>query len=338
MAVNSFRKQFKRLLRPWQNQGTEGFTLIELLVVMLIASGIVSGLLYLVVELQQTDQRESSRSETQREMQLALDYISGELREAVYVYEGECLTGRGSRTDEDFCPGIVNYIPANLTAANQSIPVLAFWKQQRLPSVVRQACADGSAEPGTPCLAGSSYALIVYSLSTANPNNIWDGNARITRYALTQFDSTGARNPSWTNPGINQRFQQWPLDAEGNNLQATRPGNTGIEVLVDFVDDGTGAIADNVPLWNNVGQACPGTDEYNLSLDEDSLTGAFANAKTFYACVSDTPIIQNRDTIVYLRGNARGRPGVGGNNTFLPTLETRVLSRVVLGKSPGASE
>ena len=78
-----------------RRSSAKGFTLIELLVALLIGGIISSALLYGVVELLQTNQRESSRAETQREMQLALDYISSELREAVFVYDGGCLVGTG---------------------------------------------------------------------------------------------------------------------------------------------------------------------------------------------------------------------------------------------------
>lgn len=74
-----------------KNSETAGFTLIELLVAIVIASLIIVVLLSLVVEILQIDHRQAARDETQQEMQRALNFISEELREAVYVYDGNCL-------------------------------------------------------------------------------------------------------------------------------------------------------------------------------------------------------------------------------------------------------
>jgi hypothetical protein len=75
-------------------------------------------------------------------------------------------------------------------------------------------------------------------------------------------------------------------------------------------------------------------------------TPGFSGVRGFFACISvrllqnnstgqqeevDTGV--NQDTILYVRGNAKGRPGIIGDN-FLPSLETRVLSRGVLTKRP----
>jgi prepilin-type N-terminal cleavage/methylation domain-containing protein len=110
-----------------------GFTLIELLVAIIIASLIISSLLYLVIDILQIDNREAARNETQREMQMAMDFISNELREAMYVYDGTCLqTGQGVLKDRNYCPGLAGnttkYIP---TFANQT-PILAFWKPEEI--------------------------------------------------------------------------------------------------------------------------------------------------------------------------------------------------------------
>ncbi|NET50384.1 MAG: prepilin-type N-terminal cleavage/methylation domain-containing protein, partial [Merismopedia sp. SIO2A8] len=71
---------------------SQGFTLIELLVTALIGSIIVTGLLFLTNELLTSDRRESTKTETQRDLNLALDFMGAELREAIYVYpNAACL-------------------------------------------------------------------------------------------------------------------------------------------------------------------------------------------------------------------------------------------------------
>jgi hypothetical protein len=93
---------------------------------------------------------------------------------------------------------------------------------------------------------------------------------------------------------------------------------------------------------------CPGTDLYSQSPTDGTLnsTAGFSGVRGFFACISIRPPIQsngagqrevdtgvNQDTILYVRGNADGRPGIIGD-AFLPSLETRVLSRGVLTKRP----
>jgi prepilin-type N-terminal cleavage/methylation domain-containing protein len=315
-----------------------GFTLIELLVVVVIAGGIISGLLYLVVELLTADQRESSRTQTQQEMQMALDYISAELREAVYIYDEECLgsSAHGTTSDVDYCPGLYNHIPSKLTPANNSYPILAFWKHQIWPSVVREACDDlDDTDPlRRQCQIGHSYALVVYTLDKSN-SDTWDGLARIRRYSLPRFQTSSSAPgyepvDGYVDPGAYmQEFRSWPIYAssEGGtpeNQQATAGTlvNDGGDVLVDFVDDRLRV--------SSSAAACP--SDY-LFAHDTNIAASIANS--FYACVGNRDEIgQNRDVIVFLRGNAAGRDGIHGENSFLPTLETRVLSRAVIERLP----
>lgn len=315
-----------------------------------IASGIIAGLMYIVVELMGTDQRESSRSETQREMQMALDYMSTELREAVYVYTGDDLRCAG--LGGSGCRPLTEYLPASVS--DNSTPIIAFWKQKPYPSNVasgsdRAKCysADPNVYRGISCLASSSYALVVYSLSQANPNNIWSReNARVTRYELSEFNSQGQFNQGYVNPGAFGNFATWPYGKSPVtgaivNLQTVamisgRPSgrpDRPAAVLVDFVDTTLQTVT------------CPDpAGAYSLS--PNTGTANSGQARGFYACISVRPPIPgtsgaarevntgvNQDIVLYLRGNANGRPGIIGN-VFLPALETQVLSRGVLSKRP----
>jgi prepilin-type N-terminal cleavage/methylation domain-containing protein len=87
-----------------------GFTLLELLVAMIVSSIVVSGLLYIMVELLKTDRRESVLDQTQRDIQRAVDYISDDIREAVYIYS---------------TPSTVT---AQITNPPGGVPILAFWR------------------------------------------------------------------------------------------------------------------------------------------------------------------------------------------------------------------
>jgi prepilin-type N-terminal cleavage/methylation domain-containing protein len=322
-AIESWFKQ--RWLATQRNHRTishttRGFTLLELLVATAIGGGIIAGLMFMVVQLTNTDLRESSRSETQREMQLALDYISTELREAVYVYDGDQLQN------------LSQFLP-NAVAGNNSVPVLAFWRQHPFPAWARDWCRTRTSDqtPGVACESGSSYSLVVYSISTLNNNNIWSDNARITRYALTEFGSNANElTQGYVNPGLyNNNFATWPfpLDDATNDLRQQTPrsgrppGNlVGTPVtLVDYV--------------NNNGRPTPSCPTGYTPTPANNVRG-------FYACVSrrmDTS--ENQDVILYVQGDVSGRPGYTiegfrATNDTLPALETRVFTRGALRRLP----
>jgi prepilin-type N-terminal cleavage/methylation domain-containing protein len=373
MVTTFLKSQLARVWSSRRRGHDNGFTLVELLIVTIIAGGIVSGLLFLVVELLTADQRDSSRNETQRDMQRALDYISSELRQAVYVYPGDCLGTApvGTRGDPNYCPGLSNFLPTNVVSlansSSQSVPILAFWRQKDLPPIVKGRCASAAsldaANPiNTPnnsvisCATGNSYALVVYSISKANSSNIWNGNARITRYELPQFKyTTGDPSAGYALPIVNNKqiFRIWPYGSnEAAAVGTQNPGSPDgtLTVLTDFVDDGKGAealaLASGSPA--PITSTCPDdpttindttTPNFDEGLDYtiSPATYSFQNSsiRSFYACVSNTPNIDNRNVILYIRGNASGRPGINTQKDFLATLSTQVLSRGILDKDPG---
>ncbi|HIK57213.1 MAG TPA: prepilin-type N-terminal cleavage/methylation domain-containing protein [Synechococcales cyanobacterium M55_K2018_004] len=375
MTKRLLRSLIQIWLKSCRRSPSAGFTLLEVLIVALIAGAIVSGLLFMIVQLLTADQQESSRTETQREMQLAMDFIASELREAVYVYTGSCLRGTtATPTSVRDCPGLPAYLPASLSAASTSattgsVPVLAFWRQNRIPRGLQERCRTETTIPTVggvevPCVSGHSYALVVYSLSLANPSNTWQGEARITRYMLEEFQRNSSvssetapnsfvRTPGYVNPSLyGNIFDSWPWYGNASNtivnMQLTNGGRpTGNpQVLVDYVDDGrvgtavSGTADDNPIIGTGTGATLcdpltgtPTTAPFEISPHPEMLNrDRFRNVRSFYACVSRLPTTQYREVQLFLRGNANGRPGVG-TDAFLPTLETRVLSRAVLERT-----
>ncbi|KPQ39832.1 MAG: pseudopilin HpsC [Phormidium sp. OSCR] len=322
-------------LNPANNSG---FTLTEILVSMIIAGLVMSGLLGLMVELLTSDARETARTETQREMQMALDYISSDIRESVYVYDGDCMDG-----ETDSCDGFVNAI-----SRDNSVPVLAFWKLEDLPkAVVDNHCSGGGQAPlDVPCLSGRSYSLIVYYLTRNEENDAtWSGLGRLQRARLATFTSQGG--PNFTPPyapveeGSGDKpstFQKWQPD----NMSAFQ-----VTTLVDFVD--------SRPL-DEIGRS-QGTDEpsvgcpdgHIITPSDDTLNAnGFGEVRNFYACIRDDSIPAdddddenatsqtfNQKVILFLRGNAAGKPGIRDANIgFMPAIQTQVLNRSVREKTP----
>lgn len=319
-----------------------GFTLIELLTAVAIGWIVISALIYFIVQMLQTNQKEFALAQTQVEMDEALSYIRNELEEAVYVYEGDCLTGRGKPDDNNYCYGLTKWI----TFPNNVTPVLAFWKLEQLPyrqnptTVQDLPSADRCNNNNNDCLntllTRSSYTLVVYSLSRENPNNIWNKNlARITRYELRQFDpddlakavSSQTITPGWANPTTNGRsFASWPRAGDGSE-PSSRPQYRDV-VLVDLVD-----LHDK----DFPAPSCP--TGYSITPPN-----ALNNNNSFYACVGAPSLGTSQDVIVYLRGNAIERAGGQTINEktnplfYKPLIQTRVKTRAVFQRKPPSIE
>lgn len=324
MNIHFLRFLLHRLDFIKKNHQTTGFTLIELLVSIVMAGIIVSSLLFMVVNLLQTDQKESATNQTQTEMQVAMDYIISDLRNAVYVY--------------DDVSKLSTYLP-EFDTTNK--PILAFWKaesvaeqNQSLPSdctlatftaLQKEECASLRVRQNT-------YTLVVYLQST-DKGGEWTGTSRIRRYHLRKYKNTNTEKMStlsqskgYVEPSqTNTSFQKWPIsNVDGTtNLQGTgnRPAKDNGDVLVDFVAD---------PSSTSVKvTSCPSTDY--------TRTPAATGYTSFFACVRKEAdsVGLNQDIIVFLRGNPVGKPGIfSAADNLLPTLQSQVVARGVLDKTP----
>ncbi len=364
--------QLKMLLRFFpKGNDRRGFTLIELLVAMLISGLIVSGLLYLVVEVLGINQKDASRSDTQRDIQAASDYIARDLRESFYVYGTEieedasgnktlasCLRDYGAGSTEargtnSQCTGLLQYLPVSLRS-NENIPVLAFWKPEPLPEIVKKRCETDADKIGRlssdpkydaaldkiPCVAQRMYTLVIYSLSTENPGNIWKGRARIKRYTVPHFTETSTvKNPGWAAPvaSDDKRPLSWPFGkADGGivKLQQSVASGEGV-VLTDFVD--------HKYDLNNVPEAPEDLEAKTPAPTPTSSSGycpptfEVANYKKFrpefYACVRRASINENPEVRFVIKGNAAGRGGIPRNTGEVPfQMESHVIGRAAYSK------
>lgn len=356
MNIQYLVSLLRRLQGNHPKRKISGFTLIELIASMAIATIVVSGLMSLLVQLLSTNQQESGQTQTQNDMQLALDYITADLREAVYVYPGECLTatGEGSKTattvSPNFCPGVVNHIK---TPPDNSMPILAFWKLDILPKELIDDCdvpvtiPATTPPPGVPCTSGRTYTLVVYFLRKNLPSETeWPGKARLLRYELPNYKSDGTLITNYVSPEqLGVGFRKWPYQVIGGavtNLQTAIPGsdNANAQVLVDFVDDTARAEDSTVN--------CPtdATKDIYYQITPDVTAIPFAGVRSFYGCVRVNKTTEgaldvydggaiNQDVLVFLRGNSEGRIQAGSGNS-LPSLNTQVLRRGIVNKEPKA--
>lgn len=326
-----------RLLLAFKRSSIKGFTLLELLIAVTISSIVVSGLLYLVVELLRIDSRETALEEVQRDTQRAMNYMVDELREAVYVYSTP-----GTITTPNTIANSVTGVGAALPSG--SVPILAFWKASpisagNMPSGACSTTFSGSAAKISACEAlkirRASYDLVVYS-QISGPARPWKGKSRIVRYVLKQYEDarTLQETIGYVNPGIDRftvdSFKDWVKGA------GTLPSNRSA-VLVDYID---ARLTTGTPIDCNALTGSPGY----LSSPPNAVTGT-----SFFACIRDTDTQSddrqregqfsrsNQDVYLFLRGDASVRSSSlspASDASRSPTLQTQVLIRGIINKSP----
>ena len=322
---------------------SNGFTLIELLISIVIASLVTSGLLALVNEVIRVDRREVSLENVQRDMQRSINYVTDDLREAVYVYSTP-TTVTSLLTPADLPTGSSNR-PAR--------PVLAFWKPEFLSTnessfLENSVNCDTLSDPlDDECnalkLRQSYYTLVIYFTlenTASDTNSNWDGQARLIRYVLPQYKNaairnlatTGGQTSGYTDPVNN--FADWePAAGE------TTDGDWN--VLVDFVD--APVSTSGPPLLTNCNEFGPG---YQLSPS----TGSTLRSDSFMSCISLPGTAANgtnQEVVVLLRGNAKtaaqelasptttdGTATTAFSSSALPVLKSRVLVRGAANKNP----
>jgi len=365
--INLFFQRYGRKSRSRKGK-TAGFTILELLVAILISTAIVILLGELVVDLLQTDRREYARTETEREMQMALDYMVNDLREAAYVYNNKELNvGRGTNNS---VPRLRDKIP-NI---NGYEPILAFWKPEQIPY------QETSSSTGINCgsqpnpvtqewqfcnnqqIRRRTLTLVVYyqTINQAADNQKWKGRSRIVRFQLRRFPNSAfndgsvtqaEQNPKYVAPLENSvTFVTWPgtLDGNGTFIDPGLPiatfDNDTAPVLVDFVDYPTGVPGtrrpeDNVLAPSDSRDQCPVT--HPPIPPRTGSTNNF-NDPSFVACVSDSTATTsssgsvgtptNQDVILFLRGNPTGKAGI--KIPPLIAVRTQAVARGVIDKKP----
>jgi prepilin-type N-terminal cleavage/methylation domain-containing protein len=313
MNSTSPKFQLMRWLLSLNRLSRKGFTLMELLIAIAIGSVIMSTLLYLVVEMTQASRREEVLTQTQQDMQRALDYISRDAREAVYVYS----------TPTDIT-GELDDLPAGAD------PILAFWRLDPIDvsAIGATQCAAAENECNALKIRQSAHTLVVYLQEENGDGSIWGGPSRILRYELPKYDdvSTLTQNTGYSDPTVCNSFGDWNGYVAGCDPSANNGNTDGtVAVLTDSVD----------ALDTGDAGSCPDNNNYMLTS---------ANADSFYSCVrlglgSESDTNTNQTLVVYLRGNAtEGQDGL--INTFseegrTPTIQSEVLIRGVLNKRVG---
>ena len=321
------------LLQGWMKFSTRknrdhGFTLVELLIGLVMAFLVLTPLFGLMISIMNTDEKEQAKTTSEQELQTAIDFITRDLQQAVYIYDSQGVTNNYSATAAN--SGIRDSLP---TVAG-GVPILVFWKQEVVSNVIPTTGPNDDA---------SVYSLVAYYLINS-PSTIWSNTARIARWQIKD----GVRSPSDTsgvtcNPSYNTSIKFVdadncpspgfkPFDLVMNQWQRSGSFTNDPQVLVDFIDQ-TPRDQTNVP---NITPSCAQDDnQSSVTITPISST----TMTSFYACVSNYADPTNQGQVIstaqiFIRGNALARIQTSNidyednsQQTYFPTVSAIIQAR-----------
>jgi type II secretory pathway pseudopilin PulG len=321
------------LLQGWMKFSTRknrdhGFTLVELLIGLVMAFLVLTPLFGLMISIMNTDEKEQAKTTSEQELQTAIDFITRDLQQAVYIYDSQGVTNNYNTIAAN--SGIKDSLP---TVAG-GVPILVFWKQEVVSNVIPTTGPNDDA---------SVYSLVAYYLINS-PSTIWSNTARIARWQIKD----GVRSPSDTsgvtcNPSYNTSIKFVdadncpspgfkPFDLDMNQWQRSGSFTNDPQVLVDFIDQ-TPRDQTNVP---NIIPSCAQDDnQQGVTITPISST----TMTSFYACVSNYADPTNQGQVIstaqiFIRGNALARIQTSNidykdksQQTYFPTVSAIIQAR-----------
>jgi prepilin-type N-terminal cleavage/methylation domain-containing protein len=312
MATPSSKSNLLHWLLRVRRAPQRGFTLIELLVTLIVGSLIMGSLLYLVVELMQANRREEVLSQTQQDMRRALDYMTRDVRQAVFVYDSPNAI---VEPDKGATAGTKTLLD-QLDDLPDGEAILAFWRLDPVPP--ESAFWDKDKDKDKPCdtfpeakrpecttlrIRQSYYTLVVYLLQDNDDSDFWGGPARIIRYELPKYSisdiPTLTQRKGYSDPTGCATFANWGKPPGWDSASPCDAANNG-------TTKGTAPVLTDSVSTNGLVVSVDGTTNktVTISLQGDALT--------------------RRPGLVTAFSNA----------SALPRLESEVLVRGVLNKQP----
>ena len=307
-----------------------GFTLIELLVAMVLAVLVITPLLGFMINIIDNDHREQAKAASEQEIQAAVDYITQDLEQAVYIYDADGL----SNNSTDNPPGIRDQIPPiakspNCNDASTCVPVVVFWKREFKKQAIQVTGSISSQKNDS-----FVYSLVAYYLIKDN-SSTWSKAARIARFEIKD----GVRNPDNSNNYVDENdpelgrsigFKPFDLKLPGTLKEKmdrwTNSGETytaRANVLVDYIDQSTNA-PPPVDCQKALAQNPTQPKQQAQRVPPDSINPLKINS--FYACVDSSP---DKNLVrVFIRGNALARINEGttynsSRSVYFPTASTQ---------------
>ena len=319
------------LLQGWMKFSTRknrdhGFTLVELLIGLVMAFLVFTPLFGLMISIMNTDEMEQAKTTSEQELQTAIDFITRDLQQAVYIYNSQGVTNNYNTIAAN--SGIKDSLPT----VTDGVPILVFWKQEVVSNVIPTT--------GTNKDDASIYSLVAYYLINS-PSTIWSNTARIARWHIKD----GVRSPSDTsgvtcNPSYNTSIKFVtcpspgfkPFDLDMNQWQRSGSFTNDPQVLVDFIDQ-TPRNKTTVP---NITPSCAqDANQPGVTITPISST----TMTSFYACVSNYADPTNQGQVIstaqiFILGNALARIQTSNidykdksQQTYFPTVSAIIQAR-----------
>jgi len=322
--------------RSGPDQTDKGMTLVELLVGAIMAFLIITPMLGFVVDMLNTDRREQVKSNTEQDLQAAVDFIAQDLSQAIYIYDGKGINAIRSQLPDNGDP-------------TRRVPILVFWKRQLIKNSIP---VDASTLKPKDCSADTCNDTYLRSLVAyyhfKDPDNTWcqpSGGTcptRIARYEITD----GVKNP------LTQAYYKADDDSEttkeqrkdlafNENFDFSKPTvnvTEGVDfpdpqVLVNYIDHSTADVPQPPDCKIALGVVDP-TAAGSTPINASDLLITDGSTQSFYACVDTSKNIAR----VTIRGNSLRRLQANDadfkttSSAFFPTASLQVKGLSGLGK------
>jgi len=335
-------------------QTEKGMTLVELLVGSIMAFLIITPMLGFVVDMLNTDRREQVKSNTEQDLQAAVDFIAQDLSQAIYIYDNIDINGgtRGTVTVTPIKSQLPDFNDPNKT------PILVFWKRKQIKNAVPINSAANSPQKPSACPTDGSGCNDTYVLSLVAYYQFKDNDptwcqpsgvpcpTRIARYEIRD----GVKNPNSSNPNnpyysLTDKNEYAPdgafnpsFDISKPTLNVTTPGiRANPEVLVNYIDHTPVPAATGNECTLALGTPMDTTGVRPTPIPETTLrtpTPQQGSPNSFYACVDTARNIAR----VTIRGNSLRRLQPDNANyaaeksAYFPTATVQVQGLGGLGK------
>ena len=302
-------------------QTEKGMTLVELLVGAIMAFLIITPMLGFVVDMLNTDRREQVKSNTEQDVQAALDFIAQDLSQAIYIYDNTALNGP-ARPNEDLVRPQLPPIP-------NGTPILVFWKRKQIRNAVSVDTDPINRTKPIDCnqdTCNDTYtrSLVAYfQVTETNANSIWcqpsgsECPTRIERYEISEgimknpagltaadryFDNSEADDGQSHNAAFNLNFD-WNQPTKNVTDLAGWQSVTR-QVLVNYIDQSQ--LVPTPPgdeCQKALGNPTDTTGVTPITLEDKTLKITNPDTNSFYACVDTARNIAR----VTIRGNSLRR-------------------------------
>jgi type II secretory pathway pseudopilin PulG len=296
-------------------QTDKGMTLVELLVGAIMAFLIITPMIGFVVDMLNTDRREQVKSNTEQDIQAAVDFIAQDLSQAIYIYDSKGIDD------------IKTQLPPN---DSTRIPILVFWKRQQIKSSVP---INSTIKPKDCTLQANTancndtyvLSLVAYyqfkdnEATWCQPSGGTAGNCptRIARYEIRD----GVRKPDPVATDTNLPYYnvsdtdpaQQPdkafnkdFDLSKPTVNVTVPGkqtDPKEQVLVNYIDHSKGPIPSPDECQTALGKPTDPKDTTQILEELTLKVTDTEDRNSFYACVDTARNIAR----VTIRGNSLRR-------------------------------